>query len=273
MYFIQYNIICFLTGDASYVQWHGNIIRLYSPTPEQCKEVTSQLKGEQVEKERSIFLFAASSESACVIMDALNMCAVWKLATYHTPLDEVCVSTLSEILTINATLKIMHLSSSQLAGNMKLFCEALSVNVSLEIFELYDISITDEDLAYFPDMLNTNKTLKELHLISCDITDDGIRYVVEGLAKNQTLTVLDISRNSQITSVSTSTLVELIKTNESLTELRLRNKSLKDDDITEICIALASNNTIQELWLYEQHRETCEMFDGFESIKNKLSFW
>ena len=56
-------------------------------------------------------------------------------------------------------------------------------------------------------------------------------------------------------------------------ELRLCNKSLQDNDITDICVAHASNNTIQELWLYEQHRVTCEMFDGFEYIKNRLSFW
>ena len=90
-----------LTGDTGSVQWHGNIICLYSPTPEQCEEVTSQLKTEQqAEKEWNIFLLVVSPESACVIMDTLNMCAVWKLATYHTPLDTVCVSTLSEILTL-----------------------------------------------------------------------------------------------------------------------------------------------------------------------------
>ena len=71
----------------------------------------------------------------------------------------------------------------------KFFYETLSVNASLEILELYDITIKDEDLAHFSNVLNTNKTLKELHLINCDITAKGIRYVVEGLAKNQTLTV------------------------------------------------------------------------------------
>ena len=44
--------------------WH--IIRLYSPTPDQCEEVTSQLKknNKHAGKEWSIFLFAASPESA-----------------------------------------------------------------------------------------------------------------------------------------------------------------------------------------------------------------
>ena len=197
------------------------------------------------------------------------MCAVWKLATYHTPLDEVCVSILSELPATNTTLKIIHFLSSQLANDIKVFCQTLSVNASLE---LYDITITDKDLAHFSNVLNTNKTLKELHLINCDITDDGICYVVEGLAKNYTLTVwtsMVICKSLTLVPVP----VELITTNASSTELCLRNKSQKDDDITEICVVLASNNIIQELWLYEQHRVTCEIFDGFESLKNKLSFW
>ena len=166
----------------------------------------------------------------------------------------------------------MNVLSSKLASDI-FFCETLSVNASLKILELYDITITDKDLAHLSNVINTNKTLKELHLINCDITDKGIRYVFKGLTKNQTLTVLDISHNLEITSVSPSTLVELVRTNALLTELRLCNKSPQDEDITEICVVLASNNTIQELWLYEQQRVTCEMFDGFEYIKNRLSFW
>ena len=40
------SISVFLTGDTGSVQWHGNIIHLYLPTPEQYEEVTSQLKTE-----------------------------------------------------------------------------------------------------------------------------------------------------------------------------------------------------------------------------------
>ena len=82
------------------------------------------------------------------------MCAVWKLATYHTPLDEVCVSILSELPTTYTTLKIIHFLSSQLVNDIKVFCQTLSVN------ELYDITITDKDLAHFSNVLTTNKTLK-----------------------------------------------------------------------------------------------------------------
>ena len=87
--------------------------------------------------------------------------------------------------------------SSKLASDIKFFCETLS----LDILELYDITITDEDLAHVSNVLNTNKTLKELHLINCDIIDKGICYVFEGLTKNQTLTVLDISHHLEITSI------------------------------------------------------------------------
>ena len=76
--------------------WH--IIRLYSPTPDQCEEVISQLKRTISMQERNGVFFSLLHllKVLHVIMDTLNMCAVWKLATYHTPLDEGCVPTLSE---------------------------------------------------------------------------------------------------------------------------------------------------------------------------------
>ena len=63
-----YTMLVFLFFNRWYsgsVQWHGDIICLYSPTPEQCEEVTSQLKTEQqAGKEWNIFLFVVSPESA-----------------------------------------------------------------------------------------------------------------------------------------------------------------------------------------------------------------
>ena len=107
----------------------------------------------------------------------------------------------------------MNVLSSKPASDI-FFCETLSVNASLKILELYDITITDKDLAHLSNVINTNKTLKELHLINCDITDKGIRYVFKGLTKNQTLTVLDISHNLEITSVSSVSHTSQLKTEQ-----------------------------------------------------------
>ena len=167
-----------------------------------------------------------------------------------TSLDSKCVSILSEILKTNKTIKELELVSSSLTGGIKQVSDSLFNNKTLEQLVLWNVTdITDEDITHLSTMLSSNTTLKELHLVNCNITDNGVRYICEGLTKNQTLTTLNIRGNHQITSVSTSTIADLIQTTISLTTLYLNNTSLNNDDIKTICTSLNKNTTIMELVL------------------------
>ena len=197
-----------------------------------------------------------------------------RLEIYTTSLDSKCVSILSEILKTNKTIKILQLSSSPLTGGIKQVSDSLFNNNTLEQLVLSCVTnITDEDITHLSTMLSSNTTLKELDLINCNITDNGVRYICEGLTKNQTLTTLSISRNRQITSVSTSTIADLIQTTTSLTELRLYNTSLNNDDIKTICTSLNKNTTIRKLYLAGQHEKYCKKLDSYQVIKDRLVFW
>ena len=196
-----------------------------------------------------------------------------RLEIYNTSLDSKCVSILSEILKTNKTIKRLVLVSSSLTGGIKQVSDSLFNNKTLEQLWLSNVTdITDEDITHLSTMLSSNTTLKELYLINCNITDNGVRYICEGLTKNQTLTLLNISRNPQITSVSTSTIADLIQTTTSLTTLYLYNTSLNNDDIKIICTSLNKNTTIRKLWLSRQHEEYCKKLDSYEVIKDRLVF-
>ena len=196
-----------------------------------------------------------------------------RLEIYNTSLDSKCVSILSEILKTNKTIKRLVLVSSSLTGGIKQVSDSLFNNKTLEQLWLSNVTdITDEDITHLSTMLSSNTTLKELYLINCNITDNGVRYICEGLTKNQTLTLLNISRNRQITSVSTSTIADLIQTTTSLTTLYLYNTSLNNDDIKIICTSLNKNTTIRKLWLSRQHEEYCKKLDSYEVIKDRLVF-
>ena len=127
-------------------------------------------------------------------------------------------------------------------------------------------------MTHLSTMLAINRTLEELDLSNCNITDNGVRYICEGLTKNQTLTTLNIGRNRQITSVSTSTIADLIQTTTSLTRLYLYNTSLNNDDIKTICTSLTKNTTIRELYLSREHKEYCKTLDSYQVIKDRLVF-
>ena len=161
--------------------------------------------------------------------------------------------------------------SSSLTGGIKQVSDSLFNNKTLEELWLWNVTgITDEDITHLSTMLSSNTTLKELELSYCNITDNGVRYICEGLTKNQTLTTLDIGGNHQITSVSTSTIADLIQRTTSLTELYLNNTSLNNDDIKTICTSLNKNATIRKLYLSPQHEEYCKTLDSYQVIKDRL---
>ena len=196
------------------------------------------------------------------------------LEILDTSLDSKCVSILSEILKTNKTIRKVWLDSSSLTGVIKQVSDSLCNNKTLEQLWLSNVTgITDEDMTCLSTMLATNTTLKELSLPNCNITDNGVRYIYEGLTKNQTLTTLDIGGNHQITSDSTSTIVDLIQTTTSLTRLYLYNASLNNDDIKTICTSLTKNTTIRKLWLSREHEECCKKLGSYQVIKDRLVFW
>ena len=198
---------------------------------------------------------------------------MWKLDIHSTPLDSICISTLSaELQTTNKTMIELVLRYSLLTGGIKQISDALFTNTTLKGLLLINVTITDEDTSNLSTMLSINKTLETLELFNCNITDNGVQYICEGLTKNQTLTGLNIRYNPQITSASTSTIAELINTTKSLTIVDLHGTSLNNDDIKTICTELIENTTIQKLLLSEQHEEYCMKLDSYQVIKDRLDF-
>ena len=275
VYYI-YILTLFITGHTGRVEWRDDIknVWLISPTIEQCEEVVSTLIEQQTKGNKwSIRLRSSSPESALIIISNLSKCAVMILDIHSTPLDSVCMSTISaELQTTNKTMIGLVLRSSSLTGGIKQISDALFTNTILQVLSLINVTITDEDTSNLSTMLSINKTLDKLQLSNCNITDNGVRYICEVLTKNQTLTGLSVRYNPQITSASTSTIAELINTTKSLTVLHLDNTSLNNDDIKTICSSLIENTTIQTLYLSEQHEEYCEKLDSYQVIKDRLKF-
>ena len=272
-----YILTLFITGHTGRVEWRDDIknVWLISPTIEQCEEVVSRLTKEQQTKGSRwrICLRSSSPESALVIISNLSKCAVGALDIHTTPLDSICISTLSaELQTTNKTMISLVFRYSSLTGGIKQISDALFTNTTLKLLSLINVTITDEDTSNLSTMLSINKTLAILRLSNCNITDNGVQYICDGLTKNRTLTELTINYNSQITSASTSTIAELINTTKSLTKLDLDSTSLNNDDIKTICTVLIENTTIQTIYLSKQHKEYCMKLDSYQVIKDRLQF-
>ena len=268
-----YILTLFITGHTGRVEWRDDIknVWLISPTIEQCEEVVSRLiKEQQTKRSRcGINLRLLSPESALVIISNLSKCAVRTLDIHSTPLDRICMSTLSaELQSTNKTMISLFIHYCSLTGGIKEISDAVFTNTTLEGLILINVTITDEDTSHLSTMLSFNKTLDKLELSNCNINDNGVQYICEGLNKKQTLTTLGIGYNPQI---STSKIAELIKTTKSLTELHLHRTSLNNEDIKKICSTLIENATLQT-YLSEQHEEYCKNLESYEVIKDRLKF-
>ena len=239
----------------------------------------SKLKEEQ-QMEWSIWVYQSSPESLLVIINNLNECPVKGLFLNDTPLDSNCITLLSGTLARNKKLKILELHSSSLAGSIKQITDALCTNDTLETFGTWNVklAITDndedeDDASHLSYMLRNNNVLKGLYFHNSNINDKCVQQITEGIIEKQTLTCLDISYNPMITSESTTTFAKLLQETTSLAELHLNHTSLTSDNFLTIFSALVNNNTIQRLWLPRAHKESCENFDDYETIKQRLAFW
>ena len=275
----MYKLFCFLIEDTKNVRWYSDIVELISPTPKQSEDVMSKLKEEQ-QTEWNIWVYKASPESSLVIVSNLNECPVKGLILIDTPLDNNCITALSGGLGRNKKLKTLELRSSSLAGSIKQITNALSTNDTLETFGMWNVklAITDnnedeDDSSCLSYLLRTNNVLKELHLHNSNINDKCVQQISEGIIEKQTLTRLDISYNPMITSESTTTFAELLQETTSLAELHLNHTALTSDNFLTMFTALINNSTIQRLWLSRSHKESCEKFDDYEAIKQRIIFW
>lgn len=265
---------CFITLDTGRIVWNdpNNSVELFSPSLKQCEDVINRLKEEEQSANKwNIHLYQSSSESAEIIVKNLNL--VRGFVIYLTTLESSCVSVLSDELTTNETLKVLHFYYSPLTGGVKKINDALYINKSLEVFWFNGVPMTEEDVTQLSDMLSVNTTLQSFRMIACDITDNYVKIIYDGLAKNHTLTYLNLSHNHEITTDSTSIIAELIKTTTSLAELYFDDTSLKDDDIKILCETLTVNDTIQTLGLSKALEESCKTFDCYQSIRNRIRFF
>ena len=239
----------------------------------------SKLKEEQ-QTEWNIWLHRSSPESSLVIVSNLDECPVKGLILNDTPLDNNCITALSGGLGRNKKLKTLEFHSSSLAGSIKQITDALSTNDTLETFGMWNVklAITDndedeDDSSHLSYLLRTNNVLKGLYLHNSNINDKCVQQISEGIIETQSLTCLDISYNPMITSESTTTFAELVLETTSLAELHLNHTALTSDNFLMIFTALINNNTVQRLWVPRQYKESCEKFDDYETIKQRIAFW
>jgi plasmid maintenance system antidote protein VapI len=110
--------------------------------------------------------------------------------------------------------------------------------------------ITWQGASIIADALINDTNLGILYLHDNHISDLGVQYIAQSLSiKNLTLKILDLGSND-ITDDGAEHLAEMLKTNQTLIHLYLRNNKIGDRGIQALANTLAyPNKTLEELVL------------------------
>ena len=196
--------------------WHSNVVRLTSPTPQDCVDVISQLATD-IQHDR-ISLYSSSPESTVLLLSQIQQTKIRELEIVDTSLDEQHMYCITQCL-LNNQLKKLYLINTKLTSNLlSSLTAAVSINTSLEGLQLAYEEITEDDVGRISKLLTVNKTLQRLDLNYCGISDSGIQSLSSSLLHNNTLTVLNLSHN-QFTSAGIQYLFHLLTTNNTIKQL------------------------------------------------------
>ncbi|XP_062357267.1 tropomodulin-2 isoform X2 [Cinclus cinclus] len=126
---------------------------------------------------------------------------------------------------------------------LKEFAKALETNTHVKTFSLAATRSNDPVAIAFADMLKVNKTLKSLNVESNFITGTGILALIEALRKNESLTEIKIDNQRQ--QLGTAVEMEIAKMLEENSRiLKFGYQFTKQGPRTRVAAAITKNNDL-----------------------------
>ena len=135
-------------------------------------------------------------------------------------------SIITAALNNNTILEILNISNNHIF-DMGVKSISKINNSVLQVLDLGSNEITDFGIQYLIEMLKINQTLLFLGLAFNKISDQGVQLLVNTLSRhNNRLKELYLNRNRLVTDSSIDALVEMIKSNRSLTTFSIGHCNL-----------------------------------------------
>ncbi|XP_034850783.1 tropomodulin-2 isoform X2 [Mirounga leonina] len=128
-------------------------------------------------------------------------------------------------------------------NNIKEFAKALETNTHVKKFSLAATRSNDPVAIAFADMLKVNKTLKSLNIESNFITGSGILALVEALRENDTLTEIKIdNQRQQLGTAVEMEIAQMLEENSRI--LKFGYQFTKQGPRTRVAAAITKNNDL-----------------------------
>ena len=142
--------------------------------------------------------------------------------SYNSGVSNTGAFFIAEGLKMNTSLQKLWLTRCGIsAEGAKFISGALEINTSLKHIDLVDNELSDTGVGYLANALKQNGSLKELCLGDLWITDRGVELLAVALTVNTSLEVFELHQNYNISDRTLPVLIEHLKRNSGLVELRL----------------------------------------------------
>lgn len=175
-----------------------------------------------------------------------NHCSVLDLSANN--ISSEGASILAHVLKANPPLHELLLDHNHVSDRgTQMLAQAISTdNTNLRVLYLGSNNITNEGAKYLAEMLKTNRTLNRLYLFENTIGDHGVQLLAEALTRhNQSVTHIDFSGNRLENDATINALINMIKCNHSLKQLRVANCGLSQTSKTRLQEATKSKGSLE----------------------------
>ncbi|XP_072356571.1 NACHT, LRR and PYD domains-containing protein 3-like [Scyliorhinus torazame] len=180
-------------------------------------------------------------------------CKIQKLSLWNAGLTDSCVEDLASALSKNRSLKDLNLGSNNLGDQgIKLLSAALrNPDCKIQKLELYNNALTHCCTGDLACALSTNQSLTDLNLGNNKLGDSGVKLLCLALG-NPDCKIQKLGLGAvALTNSCAESLVDALRTNQSLTDLDLSVSNLGDSGVILLSMALRNPDCkIQKLSLW-----------------------
>ena len=191
----------------------------------------------------------------------------WGRVSLTTPSLPQCQDVISKLKENNHSTVSLHRSSSYVV--QFLLPQLLKIR-TITMISIRSTKVTKDNI--ISSQLSNNTTLKELVIHGGSINDDGVITLVQSLKYNKSITNLRLHNNPDITSASAQSLAELLLHNNTLGVLWLWGTNIDTNGVLVLVETLKTNKGLRILSLDKQHKQTCHSLPYYTTIEDRLRF-
>ena len=195
------------------------------------------------------------------------------LYVFHCDISDIGVQSLAEAIAANGSIRLEELNiSHNNIGDIGIahIATALQMNTTIKSFGMVCGEISDKGAESIAKALAVSMSLKHLNFSDGIISDTGAAHISTALRINNSLELLVIGNRFDTTDAAVLSLVDALKTNTSLKDIRLEWSSVHPDYTLKLMAEIFKRTSLKKITLCMRKFHSPFVSSGVEELKEWL---